>query len=133
MADAVTSTVMNDGMRNYSIKMTNFSDGTGESAVKKIDISTLAGPVNATAPSCFAIKSVQYDIGGFQAVKILFDATTDDVGLLLTAGQGFLDYESDNHIVDPKSTGTTGDIMLTTVGAAADASYDITLNLIKKA
>ena len=33
---------------------------------------------------------------------------------------------------DPKSSGYTGDILLTTKGAAADATYDIVIHVKKK-
>ena len=39
MADAVTSqTILDDGGKNLIMKFTNISDGTGESAVAKIDV-----------------------------------------------------------------------------------------------
>jgi len=42
MADAVTSqTILDDGGKNLIVKFTNISDGTGESAVAKIDVSAL--------------------------------------------------------------------------------------------
>ena len=42
MADAVTSqTILDDGGRDLVMKFTNISDGTGESAVAKIDVSGL--------------------------------------------------------------------------------------------
>jgi|TARA_Y100000034_G_C6702031_1_gene309669 hypothetical protein len=42
MADAVTSqTILDDGGRDLVMKFTNISDGTGESAVTKIDVSGL--------------------------------------------------------------------------------------------
>ena len=41
MADAVTTQVLEDGERLYIAKFTDISDGTGESAVLKIDVSTL--------------------------------------------------------------------------------------------
>ena len=42
MADAVTSQTIVDGDRYAVIKLTNVSDGTGESAVTKVDVSSLA-------------------------------------------------------------------------------------------
>jgi len=41
MADAVTSTTLSDSDRSAVIQLTNTSDGTGESAVTKIDVSAL--------------------------------------------------------------------------------------------
>ena len=132
MTDAVDSNVLGDGLRNHIVRLQNTSDGTGESAVVKVDASTLVGPIKNAAPSYFAIKNVQYDISGFTAVNLLFDATTDDAALTLSPGQGYMDFDDMGNFNDPQSTGTTGDIVLTTVGAAAAATYDITLHLIKK-
>ena len=41
MADAVTSTTLLDSDRLAIIQLTNTSDGTGESAVVKVDVSAL--------------------------------------------------------------------------------------------
>lgn len=130
MADAVSSNVIADGRRNYKIKLTNISDGTGESAVSKIDISTLVGPDGTNAPSYFAVHSIEYDVQGFTSVVLYFDATADDE-LAILSGQGFFNYDG-ALFNDPQSTGTTGDIKLTTNGATSGATYDITLHLIKK-
>jgi len=42
MADAVTSQTIIDGDRTAVMKFTNISDGSGESSVKKVDVSALA-------------------------------------------------------------------------------------------
>ena len=42
MADAVTSQTLQDGDKSVVMKFTNISDGSGESAVKKVDVSALA-------------------------------------------------------------------------------------------
>ena len=42
MADAVTSQTIVDGDKHVVMKFTNVSDGTGESAVTKVDVSGLA-------------------------------------------------------------------------------------------
>ena len=39
MADAVTSQTLVDNDKTLVMKFTNISDGTGESAVKKVDVS----------------------------------------------------------------------------------------------
>ena len=52
MADAVTSqTILDDGGRDLVMKFTNISDGTGESAVAKIDVSGLTASA-ITKQSC---------------------------------------------------------------------------------
>ena len=41
MADTVTSQTIQDGERKAVLKFTNISDGSGESAVTKVDVSAL--------------------------------------------------------------------------------------------
>mgnify|MGYP006944226258 FL=1 len=50
----------------------------------------------------------------------------------MPTGTGYYNFGVGGGMADPKSTGYTGDIVLTTVGAAADATYDITISLTKK-
>jgi hypothetical protein len=133
MTDTVNSNVTADGRRNYVIHLQGKSDGTGESAVLKVDISTLTGPAGKAglAPTYFAAKSVDYNISsGFESIQLLFDATTDDEMVTLAPGSGYLPF--DPPLNDPRSTGTTGDILLTSNGATNGATYDIVLHLIKK-
>jgi hypothetical protein len=51
MADAVTTTTISDGTHKAVIQLTNLSDSTGESAVTKIDVSSLAAREDGTACS----------------------------------------------------------------------------------
>jgi len=55
MADAVTSQVVFDGTRTAVMKFTNISDGTGETAVLKVDVSALSGFQGA---SCTGVNIV---------------------------------------------------------------------------
>ena len=50
MADTVTSQTIQDDNRKAVLKFTNISDGTGESAVTKIDVSALQA--NSKGDSC---------------------------------------------------------------------------------
>ena len=50
MADAVTSQTLAEGDKIAVVKLTNISDGTGESSVKKIDVSALAS--NSAGAAC---------------------------------------------------------------------------------
>ena len=54
MADTVTSQTIQDGERVAIMKFTNVSDGTGESAVKKVDVSALAS--SSQGKACTAVK-----------------------------------------------------------------------------
>lgn len=128
MADAVTTNVIFSGKRRRIIQCQNVSDGTGESDVVKVDVSTLVGP-NGSAPTTAVIERVEYNIQGFTSVRIEFDATTDSKAITLGTGMGVLDWTFGGGIIDPKASGYTGDVLFTTAGAVSGATYDITLFL----
>ena len=132
MADAVSSQTLVDTDKRTVIKLTNLSDGDGESAVKKVDVSTLSG-----APSRVTIDQIWYDIGGMR-VQIDFDASTNVPALVLggsaAAGnvQGHLDFRSFGGIKNNAGSGVTGDIDVTTSGHTNLDHYTIILELRKQ-
>ena len=77
MADAVASQTIVDGSSYVAIKLTNISDGTGESAVTKIDVSALEAD-SRTGLSCtdVNIERIWWQCIGMK-VQLLFDASTD--------------------------------------------------------
>ena len=105
--------------------MTCISDGTGESNVIKVDISTLLNTSGQTV-TYTAVEEIEWDVQGFSSVKLSWDHTTDDVMKLLS-GRGAVSYKHLGYLFDPRSTGGTGDILLTSTGAVVGATYDITL------
>lgn len=127
MADAVTTIVTAGGPRLYTARFTNISDGTGESAVIKVDISTLKD-ANGNPPTRVAIEEIQWTIQGFSSVRLLWDHTTDDL-IDVLAGNGYRDYSYTGALGDPASAGGTGDILLTTANAISGATYDILLTI----
>lgn len=128
MADAVTTNVLRSGGKRYVIHMTSISDGTGETAVVKVNLSTLLTvDYPPQVPTYSTIDYVQWGIQGFTSVRLLWDHTTDDVAVLMPAGWGVVDFFPVGGLVDPRSAGGTGNILLTSAGAAAGATYDITL------
>ncbi len=127
MADAVTSRVIFSGKKKYAIQLTCISDGTGEAAVIKVDISTLTGMSGNAVTKCY-IEEIQWDVQGFTSVRLLWDHTTDDIAKVLT-GRGSVSYRDIGYLRDPVSAGGTGDLLLTSIGAASGATYDITVVL----
>ena len=71
MVDTVATQTLIDGERNAVMKFTNASDGTGETAVKKVDVSTLSG-----SPTEVSITRVQYMTHGI-GVSVAWDATAN--------------------------------------------------------
>lgn len=127
MADTVTTNVMLGGGRRYVAQFTGISDGTGETNVIKVDISTLLNTVGQTCTYTL-FEEIQWDVQGFDYVKLAWDHTTDDTAKLM-AGRGSVSYRDYGYLCDPRSSGGTGDILLSSVGATSGATYDITIVL----
>lgn len=122
MADAVATQILVDGAKNAVLKFTNTSDGTGEAAVVKVDVSTLFG-----APSEVRIDKIWYSTQGM-SVNVLWDATTDVVAWLLPLDQSdTLDFTQFGGLNNDSGSGKTGDISFTTVGHTAGDTYSIIL------
>ena len=78
MADVVTSQTIQDGGRNLIMKFTNVSDGSGESAVKKVDVSALSSdPMTGKECTRVAISKIQFSTVGM-SVKVEFDSSTNE-------------------------------------------------------
>jgi hypothetical protein len=132
MADTVTSQTIEDGPRTAIFAFTNVSDGTGESAVTKIDVSTLSkNPANDAACTSVQIECIWYSTIGM-GVEILFDATTDVLAWELPADYSdSLDFSEFVGIPNNAGSGKTGDINFTTVGHSNGDSYSIVMKVKK--
>jgi hypothetical protein len=132
MADAVTTQTIQDGERNLVMRFTNVSDGTGESAVKKVDVSALAANSAGQACTEVHIQRIYWMTVGM-SVKLEFDA---DTNVLLTHipadATGDEYYDNFTAIPNNAGSGKTGDIDFTTVGHSSGDSYSIILEMIKR-
>jgi hypothetical protein len=133
MADAVATQTIQDGPRIAVFRFTNVSDGTGESAVTKIDVSALTSdPMSGAACSSVVIQKIYYSTIGM-GVKIFFDASTDVLGWQLNADfSDTLDFSEFTGIPDTKASGTTGDVKFTTVGHSDGDVYNIVMQVVKR-
>jgi hypothetical protein len=132
MADTVTSQTIQDGERKAVLKFTNVSDGTGESAVVKVDVSALAANSAGQACTEVSVAQIWWQCVGM-GVEVLFDATTDVLCIALSPdSNGWHDYNCFTGIPNNAGTGKTGDIAFTTIGASATDTYTVILELIKK-
>lgn len=126
MADAVASQILIDGPRNVVAKFTNISDGTGESAVLKVDVSALSG-----TPDRVRIDKIHFTTSGM-GVRILWDATTDVTAFVIGADQtGWLEFKRFGGLTNNAGTGITGDILFTTFGHSSGDTYSIILEMTK--
>ncbi|HAW76772.1 MAG TPA: hypothetical protein DCW74_13675 [Alteromonas australica] len=131
MADAVSSQTIQDGERKAVLKFTNVSDGTGESAVKKVDVSELGANLRGEACSSVAINKIWWQCVGM-SVKIDFDATSNVLAIGLSPdSNGYHDYSNFSGIPNNAGSGKTGDLDFTTTGADSGDTYMIILELIK--
>lgn len=119
------SQVIVDGSRNLIIKTvtTGASDVTDEVV---IDVSTLA-----PAASQLKIMEIEAALIGCSAI-LEFDATADDVVFALPEGEDVYDFRSFGGIPDPLSSGTTGDIVITTTGLGAGDTITLIIKAKKK-
>lgn len=131
MADAVTSQTILDGERLFIAKFTNISDGTGETAALKIDVSTL-NP-NSFSLACNGVKINKiYGTTHGMEVRILWDASTDVFAWQLPQNSNYLmDLSSFGGIPNNAGAGKTGNVLFTTVDASAGDMYSIVLECTK--
>ena len=132
MADAVTSQTLFDGDKHVVMKFTNISDGTGESAVKKVDVSALNSDIYGNTCSSVAIEKIWWQCIGMK-VRLFFDATSDKFIIELGENQsGYHDYSEFGGISNnAAASGKTGDIDFTTVGHSSADTYTIILKMRK--
>ncbi len=141
MADVVTSQILENGPRRVVYKFTNVSDGTGETAVVKVN-ATSSGPLGVVEQGQtiypglhLKVVDMAYDIRAM-AVRIQWVASSA-VDLWICSGDGagpfsFLDSRAGfQGIINPGGAGANGSIQFTTIGAALLSSYSIVLALVK--
>ena len=131
MADTVSSQTILDGERLFIGKFTCISDGTGETAVVKIDVSTLTR--NAFGFACNGIKINKiWGANHGLNVRILFDATADTFAWIIPQNSNYLmDFSSFGGIPSNAGAGVTGDVLFTTTDASAGDSYTVVIVGIK--
>jgi hypothetical protein len=131
MADAVTSQTIQDGQKIAVLKFTNVSDGTGESAVKKVDVSALQANNSGDACTSVSVARIYWATRGM-GVNLEFDASTN---VLLTGlpadSTGDEYYDLFTGIPNNAGSGVTGDIDFTTVSHSSGDTYSIILVLNK--
>ena len=131
MADAVTSQTLFDNERTAIMKFTNISDGTGESAVLKVDVSALTP--SASGKTCTRVTVTKIFIANHgMEVRMFFDATTDVPFFLSSPGATqTLDMTGFGGITNNAGTGVTGDIVFSTSDASSGDTYWCILEMTK--
>ena len=125
MADTVTTqTIADTSGVKFVAKLTNFSDGTGETLVKKVDASELTF---MTEDGNRKISKVWYTVNtanGKSAVELLWDGATNATALLLS-GNGHIDLRPSGNEIPNNATTPTGDVLLSTKNFADGDNYTI--------
>jgi len=125
MADLVTTqTIADTSGVKFVAKLTNFSDGTGETLVKKVDASTLTF---MSEDGNRVISKVYYSINTSDSksgVELIWDGTTNATALFFS-GQGFMDFRTDGNSIPNNATTPTGDVLLSTKSFANGDNYSI--------
>ena len=131
MADAVTTQTIIDGERNCVMKFTNVSDGSGESAVAKVDVSALASNAAGVACSEVRVMRVSHAIVGM-SVQMFLDATSNVLLMeLAESSNGHMDFKDFGGLPNNAGSGKTGDILFTTKGHSSGDTYSIVLEMVK--
>ena len=131
MADNVTSQTILDGERLVIQKFTNISDGTGEVAVVKVDVSTLSP--NSFGIACTGVKINKiWSAAHGMEVRVLWVATANVLAWVVTSnGPYLMDFSSFGGISNNAGAGVTGDIAFSTHDQTAGDTYAIVLECIK--
>ena len=127
MTDIVSSQVITDtsGIK-YVIKLTNYSDGTGETDVTKI---TAANTTFMTENGARKIAKVWFSINTANpksAVEVKWAGATNATALLLS-GQGFFDFRDSGNEISNNATTPTGNVLLSTKNFAAGDNYTLVI------
>ena len=132
MADAVATQTLIDGDKKVVQKFTNISDGTGEAAVVKVDVSSLATNSRGDACTGVVIEKIWWQCIGMK-VQILFDASTNVFCIELGENQsGNQDYTNFGGLSNNSGSGKTGDVLFTTVGHTSADTYTIIMSMRKE-
>jgi len=125
MADVVTTqTIADTSGVKFTAKLTNLSDGTGETLVKKVDASDLTF---MTEDGDRKISKIWYSINtanNKSAVELLWDGTTNATAVMLS-GNGHIDLRPSGNEISNNAGTPTGDVLLSTKNFADGDNYTI--------
>ena len=125
MADTVTTqTIADTSGVKFVTKLTNISDGTGETLVKKVDASELTF---MTEDGNRKISKIWFSINtanSKSAVELIWAGATNATAMLLS-GQGYFDFRPAGDEIPNNATTPTGDVLLSTKNFANGDNYTI--------
>lgn len=130
MADVVTSQILKDHAKGYAVKLTNISDGTGETDVIKVDASTLAANNGAGTERLTITKlfwSVASGTSSTMSPRVTLKwAGSSNTTIVTLTGSGYWDLTTGGQCpLTNNASSPTGDILLSTTGFTANAAYTV--------
>ena len=125
MADIVSTQVLSDtsGVK-YVAKLTNLSDGSGESLVTKVDAS---GTTFMSEDGNRKIAKIWYSVNTTNpkaCVELLWAGASNATAVLL-GGQGYWDLRTAGNEITNNATTPTGDVLLSTRDFVVGDNYTI--------
>ena len=136
MADTVTTQTLNDHASAWAVKLTNISDGTGETNVTKVNANTLIAS-NGDGSTRLAITKLFWNVArgtsSLQDPRVtLFWANSIPGGANTTiatlTGSGVLDLTTGLQApFTNNAANTAGNILLSTTGFTTSAAYTLVL------
>lgn len=127
MADVVDTKVVFSGTKEYEVHLLNLSDGTGESAVTKIDVSTLTAG-NGKPVSGIAIEHIRANVHGMSVLLACKGTSPIDM-IRLGEGLNQMDFRKSGGMVFKNTGSGANNVTLTTTGQVSGSTYDITLRI----
>ena len=125
MADTVTSqTIADTSGVKFVAKFTNFSDGSGENLVRKVDASETTF---MTEDGNRKISKIWWSINtnnNKSGVELIWDGATNASALFLS-GNGYWDLRTAGDEIPNNATTPTGDVLLSTNGFINGDNYTI--------
>jgi hypothetical protein len=127
MADTITSQVLTDtsGVK-YVIKLTNFSDGTGENTVRKIDASETTFMSEDGNRKISKIWYSVNTVNSKSSVELIWDGIENSTACLLS-GQGYWDLRTAGNEIINNAVTPSGDVLISTRNFAVGDNYTIIL------
>jgi len=125
MADTVTTQTITDtsGVK-FVTKLTNFSDGTGETNVTKVDASETTF---MSTDGNRKISKIWFSVNtsnNKSAVELIWAGATNSTAVLLS-GNGYWDLRAAGDEITNNATTPTGDVLLSTKNFANGDNYTI--------
>ena len=114
------------------MKFTNISDGTGETAVTKVTVSSLAPSNSGRTCTGVTVTRISSVCHGME-VRMFWDATTDVPFFMTTVNTNYMnDFTDIGGITNNSGAGKNGNIVFSTSDQTAGDTYTVVLEMAKQ-